>query len=184
MSLIQDNLAYYGVVHGCSFGQNERVDEINQRMYDRNLPTAVSNDISKIFSPKPSLYPVSTKYKVFPIHDDRKMPKKKYGKGPWYGDYVDNENDLFNRNYRYGADNNIENVMNEIGGRARQDTSYIPSINSSLYKVEVPLSTMDKQPFPLLFQQFTYTTTDNKFIYEDDAYVLNKTTKQNIKRIM
>ena len=55
----------YGVINGLYTCNHERVDEINNRMSDRNLP-------SNSLQPQYSIRPVSTKYGYMQILDQYK----------------------------------------------------------------------------------------------------------------
>jgi hypothetical protein len=179
MSFLQDDLAYYGVVHGCYYGQQEREDEINQRIYERIQPHENMYDPLQVCIPKPQLYPMSTKYQQYPMLEEQKKPKKPYQISSSYDHSIDIENELGNRQYRYGMDTTIK-PMTEIYGRANIHASYVPSIHSTLYHVPRPTS-QDHilQPFPLLFQQETYTTTENTYISKNTSnHVFHQCTKQ------
>ena len=54
----------FGVVNGCYSCKYDQVDENNERIYDRNIP-------SSMLKPQYSIRPVSTKYTMMPILDQR-----------------------------------------------------------------------------------------------------------------
>ena len=63
----------YGVVNGLYYCQQNRVEDLNQRISSRNIP---SNVLSSVFDVRP----VPTRYVKMPIIDCRtksKVPKKK-----------------------------------------------------------------------------------------------------------
>lgn len=138
-------------VPGIMYGQNDRVDELNSRIYDRfrpDHPLQANLDVR----------PTSTKYSLFPIIDLRKQnsvelaPTLDYSiesgfvppaaRGPTVG-YTDNvhiENQLRNQYFalQKGADQGV----------------YVPSSNSDLYRISMPQSSNPQdQPYPELFSQ-------------------------------
>lgn len=153
----------YGVVEGVFYGQNCRVEELNDRILDRNhsdhpLPPNFNNR------------PVQTKYALFPMLDKR-MPatvpiESNYDYsletnftppvmtiGPVSG-YVNNVN----------TESTLRNQFFALQKGADQSV-YIPSSNSDLYNVTV-VSRPEEQPYPLLFK---------------NSVALDKTLHSNIK---
>jgi len=148
---LSDPNKIYGVVDGIIYGQYDRLDEINSRIFERSVPDPY---LPPNFNPRP----VPTKYTVFPILDKR-MPAKvpihpsydysletsftppvsKKGPVSGYFNNVDLENHLRNQYFalQKGADQSV----------------YIPNKESDLYKVYVP-SRPSTQPHPNLFQQY------------------------------
>jgi hypothetical protein len=57
-----------GVVEGCYYGQQDRVNELNTRIQLRQFP---DNPLRPNFDPRP----VPTKYSIFPIIDRKSIPK-------------------------------------------------------------------------------------------------------------
>lgn len=141
-------------VPGIMYGQNERVDELNTRIYDRFRP-------DNILQANLNVRPTSTKYSLFPIIDLRKQnsvdlaPALDYSieagfvppaaRGPTVG-YTDNvhiESQLRNQFFalQKGADQGI----------------YVPSSNSDLYRISMANpSNPEVQPYPELFSQNTF----------------------------
>jgi hypothetical protein len=142
----------YGLVNGISYGQNERVDELNTRISER-IHTDVP--LQPNFDPRP----IPTKYAHFPIINrraDASVPVPQYGvydtssfsamnrRGPVEGylKNVDLESDLRNQYYALQ--------------RGAPQREYVPASNSDLYRVEVPLTRMEPQTHPDLFRQFAF----------------------------
>jgi len=141
-------------VPGIMYGQNERVDELNSRIYDRFRP-------DQPLQANLNVRPTSTKYSLFPIIDLRKQnsidlaPALEYSieagfvppaaRGPTVG-YTDNvhiENQLRNQYFalQKGADQSI----------------YVPSSDSDLYRISMAQpSNLEVQPYPELFSQPTF----------------------------
>lgn len=137
-----------GLSNGVLYGQFARTDELNSRQFARSKP---DNPLPPNFDPRP----VISKYSVFPMLDARMpatvpiQPNYNYSLqtnftpplmsvGPVSGfiNNIDTENTLRNQYFalQKGAD----------------QSSYVPSTNSDLYKVYVP-SSPSEQPFPGLF---------------------------------
>jgi hypothetical protein len=154
---IHANTKIFGLHEGISYGQNERVDELNTRITDRHFP---DSPLAPNFDPRP----VPTKYSRFPIVNRRKFsntyirpmvnhvvelnfnPATRNGPPNGYLANVDVETILTNRTValQHGADQGV----------------YIPSSNSDMYKVSV-VSRPSDQPFPNLFKNPPLTTYIN-----------------------
>jgi hypothetical protein len=138
-----------GVVEGVLYGQNCRVDELNDRIFDRFHP-------DHALPPNFDSRPVQTKYALFPMLDKRMPsnvpiesnydysmetnftpPVSSYGPVSGYINNVNTESTLRNQFFalQKGADQSV----------------YVPSSNSDLYKVTV-VSRPEEQPYPLLFE--------------------------------
>ena len=148
------NKPFYGVQEGILYGQNERVDELNERIQSRYFSDA---PLSTNFDPRP----VQTKFTLFPIIDSRKesserilpsinhmvesnfSPATRNGPPSGYFANIDTETLLRNQTValQHGADRGV----------------YIPSSNSDLYKVHV-ISRPSEQPFTNLFKKEEYST--------------------------
>jgi hypothetical protein len=165
MSLIE-NKPLYGVQYGISIGQNERVDELNERILERSFPDM---QLQPNFDPRP----VSTKYSLFPIIDMkttssvRKLPYLDYhvevgfnpgnSRGPVSGyiNNVDTENELRNQN--------IKLYKGDLG------TKYIPSLESDLYNVNIqsePNNKLEEQ-HPYLFKKPILDQSSQNFVLSD-----------------
>lgn len=135
---------------GLYIGQQDRVDELNSRIMERDVP---DRPLAPNFSPRS----VPTKYSLYPILDNR-MPasvpidpnygyslEKNFtppllGRGPVSGfiNHVETESQLRNQHFalQRGAGQNV----------------YIPSSDSDLYKVQVEYRPSE-QLFPRLFER-------------------------------
>lgn len=135
--------------------QHERVDELNDRISDRQFS-------DRALEPHYDPRPVPTKYSRFPIVDRRKAMKEKektYNeymidqnfapiteKGPFSGyvNNIDHENSLRNQYFALQRDS----VHNQ----------YIPSTDSDLYNVTI-VSKPTEQPFKDLFSPNIFDKT-------------------------
>jgi hypothetical protein len=141
----------YGVINGVYFCNNDRVDELNDRISDRNIP---SEKLQSQFD----IRPVSSKYAMMPIFDRRAIPTVPIEKMPQY-----NLATTFNPGNAQapwsGFATNIDNdsrLRNQFFALQKCDQAYyIPPTTSDMYKVEVKGQPI-QQPFPDLFakQQF------------------------------
>lgn len=128
---------------------SQRHQTISARMYQRNLP-------SQPLQPYLEARPVLTKYTILPVIDQRRpnntplMQQPTYSMrqtfnpgndtAPWSG-YASNVNDE-------------SELRNQIFGLQKCSQSvYIPSSNSSLYKVGWKKDSSVSQPFPELFNK-------------------------------
>lgn len=141
----------YGVIDGCCRQDDHRVQDLNTRISNRNIP-------SSALPPQFSIRPVATKYSTMPIVDQRKassVPANNCSsfnvgttfnpgtaQAPWTG---------------FASNIHTESVLrNQFFALQRGDQGvYVPSSNSDLYKVEVTSKPM-KQQFPGLFEKQTF----------------------------
>jgi len=144
----------HGVIDGVQYGQNARVDQLNHRIQERQLPDAP-------IRPQYDIRPVQTKYALFPIVDRRTpaheplitqsylenpieynfCPNLRRGTVEYFVQNVDNESRLRNQFFaiQKGADQNV----------------YVPSSKSDLYKVDV-YGRQESQPFPTIAENYRW----------------------------
>jgi hypothetical protein len=148
-----DNL-FEGVVQGCLYGQQDRVDALNNRIIDRQFPDI---ELRPNYDPRS----VSTKYIKFAITDpiQKKSEFKSYN--------CNTNSSLGNSKLPvfYSGSNNAPSLRNiDIETNLRNQTValqhgayqsiYVPSSKSELYNIEIPKSSLEgEQPFPELFNQ-------------------------------
>ena len=168
-----DQSGIIGLPEHLYYGQNERVDELNDRMASRHFP---DSPLQPNFDPRS----VPTKYAHFPIINRRTplkepvipyldynlsanfSPGTQMGPPSGYVNNVDIENQLRNQHFAL-----------QRGGNPG---TYIPSSTSDLYRVTVPRgSQQEPQPYPDLFAQVQYHTTmegeiSNSHIGKDVLY--------------
>jgi hypothetical protein len=142
---------FQGVVQGCLFGQQDRVDALNNRIQGRQFS---DTELRPNFDPRP----VATKYSRFSIIDpvmNRNRNLKTYNMNITLDNY---KNPIF-----YSASTNghvLRNIDLETNLRNQNvalqhgapQGIYVPSSNSDLYRFEIPQSSnLGGQPFPELF---------------------------------
>jgi len=145
---INDNEKIHGLPEYLYYGQNERVDELNERIKSRQFP---DSPLEPMLAPRS----VPTKYSLFPIINRRKPMNEPFIP---YLDYNIKQN--FNPGTQNappsGYINNIDTetvLRNQNFALQKADQSiYVPSSNSDLYKVSV-VSKPGQQTHPLLFEQ-------------------------------
>ena len=135
----------YGVVNGVYYFNNDRLDEINNRIYSRN-------ESSMPLQPQFSVRPISTKYAYMHVVDGRKKPtvelnnypqfsvNKVFNPGnkqaPWSGfaSNIDSESSLRSQNFALQSCNKAK---------------YVPSSNSDMFIVDINDGIVENQPFPV-----------------------------------
>jgi hypothetical protein len=144
-----------GLPHYLYFGQNERVEELNERIIDRFHPDPIrgqSNSLEPNFTPRS----VSTKFSRFPIIESRTPPTVIYQPLPNY--QVETQ---FNPGYRgpiSGFNVDKETVLRNIPFALQADiapSTFIPSSESDLYKNYI-VSRPVEQPYPKLFEDYRF----------------------------
>lgn len=146
------NERMYGVVEGYFRCNEERDEELNNRISDRNIS-------STSLQPQYSIRPVATKYGYMPILDQYKTvntPLKNYtqystsqvfnpgnAKAPWSG---------FSNNI------NVESTLRNqyFALQKCEQSEFVPSSDSDLYKTTVDYKPI-KQTHPLLFDKPEFT---------------------------
>jgi len=138
----------YGVVNGYFRCNNDRVDDLNNRISERNIP-------SKSLQPQYSIRPVATKYGYMQVLDQYKKPTiplnnyKSYSpsttfnpgnaQAPWSG---------FSNNI-----NTESTLRNQFFALQKcEQSEFVPQSNSDLYKTTVDYKPVE-QTHPLLFNK-------------------------------
>ena len=158
MNVTETSNKLYGVHNGIYYGQNERVDEINNRYQSRQFS---DQGLEPNYDPRP----VPTKYSLFPIVDRRPIhsnqsPIQSYPvhsvqsnfnpsntRGPSSGFFTNVDTESFLKNQgialQHGADQGV----------------YVPSSKSDLYNSNTTVvSSPSVQPYPNLFYQPSFSS--------------------------
>ena len=167
----------YGVVDGIYYCNQERTDELNNRIAVRNIPSAP-------LQPQYAVRPVSTKYDMMSIVDRRPkstVPLKSYpvyniastfnpgsAVAPWSGfaSEVDDESRLRNEFFAL---------------QKCEQAEYVPSTKSDMYEVTVD-STNETQPHPDLFRQQEFAPFNPNTCNTGKMFFDNH-TRQQIKEV-
>lgn len=140
----------YGVVNGVHQCQQERTSELDDRIYERLWP-------STPLQPQYSMRPVSTKYALMPIVDQREKATVPIGNYPVY-----NTKQVFNPGTAqapwsgFSTNVNTESKLrNQFFALQKcEQSEFVPSSSSELYVPYNPKQTMNgDQPFPDLFNK-------------------------------
>ena len=121
----------YGVVNGVYYCNNDRVDELNARISERNIP---SQKLQSQFD----IRPVSSKYAMMPIFDRRATPTVPIERMPTY-DLANTFNPGNAQAPWSGYATNIDDdskLRNQFFALQKCDQAYyIPPTTSDMYKV-------------------------------------------------
>ena len=154
MDLQLNNDKILGVPVGISYGQNERVDELNERIETRHFP---DSPLQPNFDPRS----IPTKYSKFPIINRRKSMDEPVIPYLDYNQSV-NFNPGTHRAPPSGFLNNIDTetiLRNQTFAlqRGGEQGVYIPSSQSDLYQVYLPKGSINEpQPHPELFNKMDF----------------------------
>lgn len=153
---IERKMELYGVPTVAYYGQNERVDELNDRIQSRQFS-------DKPLAPNFSSRPLMSKYSHFPIIERRAPYEESIQAVPIHNVHTNFSPATQNgppRGYLVNVDleSDLRNQSVALQ-RCSTQATYVPSSNSDLYKVEVP-STAGPNPHPGLFASNyeTYST--------------------------
>ena len=152
MNLHESNMSLYGLAQGISYGQYNRVDELNQRTVERQFA-------DKPLKPCFDMRPVPTKYSTFPLIDRKKPAKEPHI------NYLDHSLDSnFCPNISKGpADGFLKNVGIETVLRNQyfalqkgaDQAVYVPSSTSDLYRFTA-VGRQEEQPYPTISTQYKF----------------------------
>jgi len=150
MNISDANSPLLGVSNGVLYGQNERVDELNDRIQTRHFPDKA---LAPNFSPRPTM----TKYSHFPMLDNRTSNKVPIHTNYDYSMITNFSPPVMMNGQVNGFINNVDTetiLRNQTVAlnRGADQGVYVPSSNSDLYKVHVPSRPSD-QPHLLLFEK-------------------------------
>ena len=167
----------FGVVNGCYSCKYDQVDENNERIYDRNIP-------SSTLKPQYSIRPVSTKYSMMPILDQRSkvnVPLQNYqnysvdnvfnpgnAQAPWAG-FVNNVN----------KESELRNQFFAL--QKCEQSEYVPSSKSDLYETKIDYKPV-KQSHPLLFEKQDFEQF-NPNVHNLGSDFFNNSTRSQLKNL-
>ena len=123
----------YGVVDGAYVASADRVDELSNRMFARNVP-------SQDMQPNYDMRPVATKYTVMPIYDQYKTVSESTRSYPVYSPYnVFNPGTSRPHFNGFAANVNVESTLRNqwFALQNAQQSVYVPSSTSDLYNTVV-----------------------------------------------
>uniref|UniRef100_A0A6C0B7P0 Uncharacterized protein n=1 Tax=viral metagenome TaxID=1070528 RepID=A0A6C0B7P0_9ZZZZ len=138
----------YGVADGITYQQNERTDDLNKRIIERQFP---DYPLEPNYEPRP----VPTKYSIFPIVDRRTPAKETRLDYPVHDSYINfnpGSNSAPIKGYFKNVDTETVLRNQTFSLQNTAHNTYIPSSKSDLYNVTV-ISSPSEQPYPLLFDK-------------------------------
>ena len=150
---LQDNQNIYGIPASVSYGQHERVDEINNRLSIRNVPDSP-------LEPHYDLRPVQTKRTIYPmVKNARSMtePKLPYPVHNTMMNFNPGNDTAPTSGFTRNVD--VETVLRNQTFALQHGASqsvYVPSSAGDLYNVSV-VSRPSVQPHPDLFAPPTFS---------------------------
>jgi hypothetical protein len=159
--------------------QNERVDELNNRIASRNIPSAPL---------QPFYYqtPVSTKYGYMPILDQSKGSSVPLNNYPIYSPHTTfNPGNNMAPWHGFANNVNVESTLRNqfFGLQDCEQGIYVPSSKSDLYNVSVPASSQPvNQQFPRLFQREVFDHYNPNTNNLGNSF-FNNTTRTDIKDV-
>lgn len=169
----------YGVVNKLFLCQNERIDELNERISSRNIP-------SQPLQPFYYQTPVSTKYGYMPILDQRKESSVPLSNYPIFSPHTTFNPGNNMAPWQGFANNvNVESTLRNqfFGLQDCQQAYYVPSSTSDLYKVSVPPPSQPvNQQFPLLFKREVFDHFNPNSDNLGNSF-FNNSTRTDIKDI-
>lgn len=162
------------IVSGLYTCQQERTQELNNRISNRNIPSGE-------LEPSLDFRPVMTKYSHFPFVDQKKNSGENILKYPIY-----NQSDVFNMGNRkapwsgFASNVNTESILRNqcFALQKCEQSEYIPSSNSDLYNTYIH-GYENVQTHPLLFKQEEYENTEEN-ILEKEHILFNNFTRQQL----
>jgi hypothetical protein len=168
---------FYGVPNGVAYCQQERTEELSQRMRDRNIPSAP-------LQPQLGARPVLSKYTIMPILDQRKPATVPIANYPIY-----NPAQVFNPGSAvapwsgYAMAVNVESTLrNQFFALQKcEQSEYVPSSKSDLYNVRID-SRQIPQTHPLLFKSEKFAPV-NPDCFHLANRVFNNSTRTEIKNV-
>lgn len=133
---LSDNTKIHGLVSGILRGQNERVDELNERILGRF-------ESDQPLQPNFSVRPVSTKYSHFPIVEGRKKTNVPIIKTPEYSTQttfapITSNGPVCGYLGNVNVESELRNQNHAIQNGASQGV-FVPCSQSDLYKTVLPV---------------------------------------------
>ena len=169
----------YGVVNKLFLCQNERVDELNERISSRNIP-------SEPLQPFYYQTPVSTKYGYMPILDQRKESSVPLNNFPIFSPHTTfNPGNNMAPWHGFANNVNVESTLRNqfFGLQDCEQAYYVPSSKSDLYNINVPAPSQPvNQQFPLLFQREVFDHFNPNSDNLGNSF-FNNSTRTDIKDI-
>ena len=140
----------YGVVDGMFVASADRVDDLSNRMFARNVP---SQDLQPNFD----MRPVATKYAVMPIYDQYKPTTEVLRSYPTYSPYnVYNPGTSRPHFNGFASKVNVESTLRNqwFALQNAEQSVYVPSSTSDLYNTAIAYRPV-MMPHPHLAEDYS-----------------------------
>jgi len=173
-----------GVVEGAYIMNMDRVQVLNDRIFERNIPSSI---LQQQFSQRP----VSTKYSILPVLDRYKDSSVSIETRPIY-----KQHEVFNPgtsapfNGYVNAINDESRLRNQFFALQKSEQSvYVPSSKSDLYIVNIPekpieqkINGLDDDNHSLLFKENDFGSF-NPNLFHLGGNLFDNHTRQQLKGI-
>jgi hypothetical protein len=162
---------------GVYYGQFESQDTINNKLYERNLPTAS-------LRPNMDARSVPTRNVLYPEYDQRTRNTKTYLDYSLDKTFAPVQSNAPPGGFQVNTESNLRNQYFALQHGAIQGV-YVPSSESDLYKNSVPTSTgpSPPQPFTHLFSFPRATTEPPPLADKIGTEVFNNCTKTQLRNV-
>ena len=166
-----------GVVNGVYYCQQERTEQLSQRMFMRNIPSCP-------LQPQFSIRPVSTKYDCMSVVDRRPKPRVDIVKRPTY-----NLKNNFNPGNAQAPWSGFASHINDESRLRNQffalqkceQSEFVPSSKSDLYQTKIDYKPI-KQTHPLLFERQDFEDF-NPNVHNLGNEFFNNSTRSQLKNL-
>lgn len=153
--------------------QHERLAELNQRLFDRNIPDAP-------LRPKFGMSQQHTRYTQYYSYDTQhRQPCNRDGYREFSTESVFYPGDARAPIEGFNVDLETELRNQKVALQRGEQGVWVPSSNSELYHTYVPKSSLTgEQPFPLLFQEYnSYKTRIPRWLANTPQTTFNNATR-------
>lgn len=173
-----NNDKLYGIVNGVYYCNMDKQNEINEKIYERNIP-------SLPLQPQYGIRPIGTKFNTLPIISSHKKTNISCNN---YSEF--NINNTFNPGNStapwsgFSSNINVESTLRNqfFGIQKCLQKEYIPSSQSELYHSKIPLNQRYIGPNNLLFEELEFNGFDPEPSNMEKQFYHNH-TRQQVKNL-
>jgi len=177
---LQKGNKMFGVADGLYYGQQQRINELNERLQSRNMPDSP-------LTPNFDFRSTPTRYTDFSTIDAQKTNKEPILPYPTYNTNVNfNPGNTSGPVTGYTSNIGVETMLRNQHFALQHGADqglYVPSTNSTLYNTMV-ISRPSNQPYPMLFKkeifsQVPHPNVQNRTIGNDQFFNHTRTQLRN-----
>ena len=178
MDIHQFSNGVYGAQQGLILGQDERVDELNERLQSRHFS---DQPLQPNFDPRST----PTKYARFPMIERRAVPTVPIESGTPF-DIRTNFSPATDRGpvgaflANIDTDTVLRGYYNALQKGADQSV-YVPKSSSDLYHLPTVVGRQETQTHPALFERQTYSTTGSEYAAQLGNQPFSNYTRQQLR---